>query len=224
MGLLLKLSGDNIIDQIFLEKAADAIIEGKIIAYPTNTVYGLGGDPQNLKVINRIFEMKFRERDKGLPVLINDFNDALKIGKFNKFAQKIAEKFWPGQVTIVVKKKPGFIPDELTGGKGTIALRVPENEIVQCILNILKDRGHFGGIIGTSANISDQENIIEGGDIPKLLFGRIDLILDGEKTLSQIPSTIVDCSSAKKKSELKFLRIGLISKEEILKIIDDGGI
>jgi len=224
MGLLLKLSRDNKLDQIFLEKAADAVIEGKIIAYPTNTVYGLGGDPHNLKVINRIFEMKFRERDKGLPVLINDLNEALKIGKFNELAQKIAEKFWPGQVTIVVEKKPGFIPDELTGGKETIALRVPENEVILSVVNILREKGHFGGIIGTSANISDQENIIEGEYIPKLLFGQIDVILDGGKTITQRPSTIVDCSSAKKKSELKFLRIGSISKEEILKIINDGGI
>ncbi|MBA7507762.1 Threonylcarbamoyl-AMP synthase [subsurface metagenome] len=224
MGLLLKLSRDNKLDKIFLEKAADAVIEGKIIAYPTNTVYGLGGDPQNLKVINRIFEMKFRERDKGLPILVSDIEEARKIGEFNLYASQIAEYFWPGQVTIIVKKILKSIPQKLTGGKQTVAIRVPENGIILAILGNLKSKGVLGGIIGTSANISDQENIIEGEYIPKLLFDQIDVILDCGKTLTQIPSTIVDCSSAKKKSELKFLRIGSISKEEILKIFNDGGI
>lgn len=217
MGLLLKLSGDENLDTIFLEKAANAVIEDKLIAYPTNTVYGLGGNFTS-KVINRIFDIKFREREKGFPVLLSDFSEAEKIGKFNQLAKKIAERFWPGQVTIVVEKIPGSIPDELTGGKKTIALRVPENKIILKVLNIIKDKGHFGGIIGTSANISDQENIIKGEDIPKRLFGQIDVILDGGLTLSKIPSTIVDCSLAEKVSELIFLRIGSISKEDILKI------
>lgn len=220
MGLLLRLSGDKDKDKIFLERAADLIIEGDIFAYPTNTVYGLGGDPLNVEVVNRIFDIKLRNKEKGFPVLVSDLEEAKKIGEFNFIATQIAEKFWPGQVTVVVKKKLNSVPKELTGNKTTIALRVPENEVVLTILNILKDRGVFGGIIGTSANISDEENIIRGEDISNLFFGQIDLILDAGETLAQIPSTIIDCSSATRKSELKFLRIGKIKQEEILGAID----
>jgi L-threonylcarbamoyladenylate synthase len=221
LGLLLKLSGIKSIDSIFLEKAANAIIEGKIIAYPTNTVYGLGGDPFNLNVIDKIFSIKFRERNKGFPILVSDLNEAMKIGRFNIFAKRIAEKFWPGQVTLVVDKIVSSIPDELTGGSKTIAIRIPENKIILKILEIIKNKGYFGGIIGTSANISDHENIIKGEDIPKILFGQIDVIIDGGLTLTKIPSTIIDCSSVEKKFELKFLRIGSVTKEDILSIFNN---
>ncbi len=220
MGLLLKLSGDKNKDRLFLEKAANCVIEGKIIAYPTNTVYGLGGDPLNAEVIEKIFNIKFRDRDKGFPVLIYDVGEAEEIGDFNDFARKIAENFWPGQVTIIVRKIPNSVPNGLTGEKDTIALRVPENEIILNILKILKEKGSFGGIIGTSANISDTENIIKGEDIPKVFFGQLDLILDAGTTLAQRPSTIVDCSSATKKSDLRFLRIGSIKKEDILRVLN----
>jgi len=217
MGFLVKLSGNLDKDtELFLETAVDWIIEGKLIVFPTNSVYGLGGDPLNLSLIERIYNIKFRERSKGFLLLVSDFDEAVKIAEFNDIAKKLAQHFWPGQLTLILKRKePNIIPLEVTASQDTIGLRVPENKVILKILEILKKRGRFGGIIGTSANYSGEPPSISGAEVAKKFLGTIDYILDSGKSQSQIPTTIVDCTS----EELKFLRIGKISEEEIRSIL-----
>ena len=214
MGFLVKFAAKELKEiELYLDIAVDSIIEGKVIAFPTDSVYGIGGDPQNLEVINRIFEIKFRERSKGLLLLVSDHEEAMKIAEFNETAKRLADRFWPGQLTLILKKKePSIIPPEVTGYQNTIGLRVPQNEIILHILRKLKSKGHFGGIIGTSANYSGEHPSISGEEVTKKILSPIDFIIDGGKSKSKVPTTIVDCTA----HEIKFLRIGEISEEEII--------
>jgi L-threonylcarbamoyladenylate synthase len=191
-------------------------MEGKLIGFPTNSVYGLGGDPLNLNLVERLYNIKFRERSKGFLLLVSDFNEASKIAEFNRTAKKLANHFWPGQLTLILKRKePNIIPLDVTAFQDTIGLRVPENKVVLKILEILKQKGQFGGIIGTSANYSGEPPSISGAEVAKKFLGTIDYIIDSGNSQSQIPTTIVDCTS----EEVKFLRIGKISEEEIRNIL-----
>ena len=115
MGFLIKLAGKELKEiEIYLKIAVENIIEGKIIAFPTNSVYGIGGNPLDINVINRIFDIKFRDRSKGLLLLISDYEEATKIAEFNETARKLADKYWPGQLTLILnKKEPCIIPPEI---------------------------------------------------------------------------------------------------------------
>ncbi|GAI95420.1 unnamed protein product, partial [marine sediment metagenome] len=160
----------------------------------------------------RIYDIKYRDRSKGLLLLVADIEEAEKVAEFNKIGYKLAERFWPGQLTLILnKKEPNIIPPEVTAGKNTIGIRIPENEIVLTILKKLKINGYFGGIIGTSANYSGEPPSISGDQVAKKFLTPIDLILDGGKTKTKVPTTIVDCTS----EELKLLRIGVVKEEEI---------
>ncbi len=218
MGLLIKFKGKSIEEiRSYLEFTADYIIQGKIIGFPTDSVYGLGGNPQNLDVINKIFDIKFRDRSKGLLLLVSDIEEAKKVAQFNPLAELLAKSFWPGQITLILKRKePNIIPPELTAFKDTIGLRVPHNEIILEILRILKSQLNFGGIIGTSANYSGEPPSVSGDEVAKKFLSPIDLIIDSGKSISKIPTTIVDCSS----ESPKFLRIGAIKEEDIYNVLD----
>jgi len=220
MGFLIKIKGKEIQDLEFLiETAVENIIEGKLIAFPTNSVYGLGGNPLNLEVINRIYDIKYRDRSKGLLLLVVDIEEAEKVAEFNKTSYRLAERFWPGQLTLILKKKePNIIPPEVTAFKNTIGIRVPENEIILTILGKLKSKGYFGGIIGTSANYSGELPSISGDEVAKNFLTPIDLIIDGGKTKTKVATTILDCTSG----ELKLLRIGVLKEEEIDDFIESN--
>ncbi len=217
MGFLIKIS-ENKKEEInlFIDIIVENIIEGKIIAFPTNSVYGLGGDPTNLDVIERLHTIKYRDRSKGFLLLLSDYEEATKIADFNENAIKLAKNFWPGQLTLILNKKnPNIIPDELSGNKNTIGLRVPENKIIMNILKKLKEKGYFGGIIGTSANYSGENPSTTGQEVAKKFLKPIDLIVDGGDSISKIPSTIVNCTEKK----ISIIRQGLISEEEINTIL-----
>ncbi|NHJ23362.1 MAG: threonylcarbamoyl-AMP synthase [Candidatus Lokiarchaeota archaeon] len=220
MGFLIKVSSKKIEEiQYVLDIALEQIVEGKIIAFPTDSVYGIGGDPKNLDVIEKIFQIKFRDRSKGLLLLVYDLEEAKKIAEFNEMAEKLANHFWPGQLTLILKRKiPNIIPAEVTAFQDTIGIRVPSNEIIRNILLLLKKQNIFGGLIGTSANYSNEPPAISGDEIAKKFLTPIDLIIDGGKSKSKIPTTIVDCTTNKP----KFLRIGLISEEEIINILNQN--
>jgi L-threonylcarbamoyladenylate synthase len=218
MGFLIKLSKKKISDiNLYLEMAADHIIDGNLIAFPTNSVYGIGGSPLNLNLINKIYDMKYRDRTKGLLLLVYDFEEASKVAVFNQISKKLANNYWPGQLTLILERQePSIIPPEVSAFQTTIGLRVPENEIIHRILGILKSRGQFGGIIGTSANFSGEPPAISGEMVAKNFLGTIDFTIDSGETESKIATTIVDCST----EDIKFLRVGKISEEEIREILE----
>jgi L-threonylcarbamoyladenylate synthase len=217
MGFLIKLQGKELKDiELYLDVAVDNIIEGKLIAFPTDSVYGIGGDPLNKEVIERIFDIKFRDRKKGLLLLVSDYEEATKIVQFNNIANVLVKHFWPGQLTLILKRRETcIIPEEVSAFQNTLGIRVPENEIIMSILEKLKTKGRFGGIIGTSANYSGESPSISGDEVAHKFLSPIDFIIDGGKSKSNISTTIVDCTS----QEPKFLRIGAISEEEVLDVL-----
>ncbi|MEJ2249826.1 MAG: L-threonylcarbamoyladenylate synthase [Candidatus Lokiarchaeota archaeon] len=217
MGFLVDIKGkkDNEIE-VFLDIAVDYIIEGKIIAFPTDSVYGIGGDPLNLEVVERIYHIKFRDPSKGFLLLVADMEEAKKVAEFNEISEELAKRFWPGQLTLILKKKAdNIIPDEVTSSPDTIGLRVPENPIILAILKKLKQRGYFGGIIGTSANYAGEDPSISGKDVSNKIMYPLDLIIEGGKSKSKIPTTIIDCSIKKP----KILRIGKIHEDILMEYI-----
>jgi L-threonylcarbamoyladenylate synthase len=218
MGFLIKVSNKKIEEiQYILDIALERIVNGRIIAFPTDSVYGIGGDPTNLEVIEKIYQIKFRERSKGLLLLVYDLEEAQKIAELNDLAIKLANFFWPGQLTLILKRKiPSIIPSELSGFQDTIGIRVADNQIIKGILTLLKKHNKFGGIIGTSANYSNEPPATSGNEIAKKFLTPIDLIIDSGKSKSNLPTTIVDCTTNKP----KFLRIGKISEEEVLNALN----
>ena len=184
----------------------EAYQKGQIIAFPTDTVYGIGCDPFNKDSIARIYELKKRSGEKGFPILGLSKNDLEKIVEFNSDAEKISEKFWPGQVTLLLPIKKEMTDKIVSNGK--LAVRVPNNE---CILSILKQ---CKLIIGTSANISGEKSILDSNEI-KTKIPDIDVLVDNGKIVSSSESTIIDFVGNK----LKIVREGVISKDEIENIL-----
>ena len=218
MGFLIKFSKKQLEEtELYLKIAVDYIIEGKLIAFPTNSVYGIGGSPLNLNLIERIFNIKYRDRSKGLLLLVSDIDEASKIAEFSDTAKRLAKEFWPGQLTLILKRKePNIIPLEVSAFRDTIGIRVPENIYLLELLKILKEKGHFGGIIGTSANFSGEPPATEGSMVAKNFLGAIDYIIDAGESESKVPTTIVDCTS----EEIKLLREGIISEEDIINFLE----
>ena len=179
------------------------IKDGGIIVFPTDTVYGIGCDPYNKKTISRLYEIKKRKKTKPFPVLGVSKTELEKIAEFNTLEEKIAEKFWPGQVTLVLKVKDEKIRQSLCLDK-KIAVRVPNN---QCVLSLLKE---CKLLVGTSANISGTTPFTDPNECSKNLT-RYDLLIDGGIIPSQSESTIVEIVG----DDIKILREGNVPEKEI---------
>ena len=189
-------------DEQGISQIIEAYEDGRIIAFPTDTVYGLGCNPLNKDSISRIYDIKKRSGKKRFPILGFSKKDLEKIVEFNSKAEKISEKFWPGQVTLLLP-----IRKEITkqiDNDGKLAVRVPDNE---CVLSILKQ---CKLIIGTSANISGEESILDPNEC-KMRLPEIDILVDGGKIKSYGESTIIDFVD----DEIKIIRKGSVSKDEI---------
>ena len=193
-------------DEQGINQVLESYKKGKIIGFPTDTVYGIGCDPFNKNSISKIFDLKNRSDEKKFPILGYSKEDFEKIVQFNSKADKISEKFWPGQVTMLLP-----IQEEISDrieNNGKLAVRVPNNE---CLLSILKQ---CKLIVGTSANISGEESIVDSHDcIMKL--PEIDVLVDGGKINSSGESTIIDFVD----DGLKIIREGMVSKMEIEKVL-----
>jgi L-threonylcarbamoyladenylate synthase len=183
---------------------------GKVIAFPTDTVYGIGADGFNERAIEQLFVVKERERGKAIPYLLSDTKDLAKVAReIPRAAQMLAEKFFPGGLTLVVPASPR-VPKILIAGGDTIAVRVPNHPTTRALIDALG-----APLAATSANISGGENPANARDVLKQLDGRIPLILDGGATRGNIPSTVVDVST----DPPKVLRVGVITVEEIEKVV-----
>jgi len=189
-----------------IKVAIKKIKDGGIIVFPTDTVYGIGCDPYNKKTISRLYEIKKRKKTKPFPVLGVSKTELEKIAEFNTLEEKIAEKFWPGQVTLVLKVKDEKIRQSLCLDK-KIAVRVPNN---QCVLSLLKECKF---LVGTSANISGTTPFTDPNECSKNLT-RYDLLIDGGIIPSQSESTIVEIVG----DDIKILREGNVPEKEIRKL------
>ena len=186
-----------------VQKAASAINDGAVIVFPTDTVYGLGCNPYNHDAVLSIYEIKKREKTKPFPVIGYSKKELEKIAEFNSLEEKIAEKFWPGPITLILKVKDKDIQKSLSLGE-KIAVRVPDN---QCTLALLKE---CKLLVGTSANISGAIPFSDPKKCSESLTG-YDLFIDGGTISSQGESTIAEIEN----NNVKILRKGSISKEMI---------
>ena len=193
-------------DENGINKIVNAYENGQIIAYPTDTVYGIGCNPFNKDSVSKIYDIKNREGGKRFPILGFSKKELEKIVEFNTIAEKISEKFWPGQITMLLP-----IRKEITqriSNNGKLAVRVPNNE---CVLSILEK---CKLIVGTSANISGEKSILDSNEC-KTKLPEIDILVNGGKITSLGESTIINFVE----DQLEVIREGSISKQDIEKIL-----
>jgi len=176
------------------------------VIFPTDTVYGIGCDPYNQKGVLSLYKIKKREKTKPFPVIGYSKKELEKIAEFDNKAEKIAEMFWPGPITLILKIKDENIKKSLGLGK-KIAVRVPDN---QCILSLLKE---CKLLVATSANISGNTSPVDPNDCERNLNG-YDLLIDGGILSDNGESTIVEIDEG----EVRIVRNGSISEEELKKI------
>ena len=191
-----------------IERVAQSLDAGHVVALPTDTFYGLAVDPVNLMAVERIYELKGRARHKPLSLLIADTAHAYALARAcdNAF-DRLAERFWPGPLTIIVKAG-SRLPLRVTASTGNVALRVPEAAIARAVVRRLGLP-----ITATSANLRGLPECTYAGCVREQLGGSLPLIVDGGPTARSIPTTIVDLSHGD--NSWSILREGAIPTHEI---------
>ena len=191
-----------------IREAAKLVRTGRLVAYPTDTVYGLGCNPFDADAVERLVRAK--ERVKGsLPILTDSYKNAERLGEMNKIAAALASKFWPGPLTLVVKRKVD-LPRTVTADSSLVGLRIPNHEMAR---RLIQESG--GAIIGTSANISGRSSLTTAGEVLSELNGRVDLVMDGGLAPLGRESTVVRVV----RGEITVLRERAISRDDILKAL-----
>jgi L-threonylcarbamoyladenylate synthase len=193
------------------EAAARTLSAGGLVAFPTETVYGLGADAANATAVAHIYSAKGRPAFNPLIAHVADLTAARRIGRFDARALKLAEAFWPGPLTLVVPKTDNCpVADLATAGLDTVAIRIPAHPAAQAIL-----RAFGGAVVAPSANISGHVSPTLAAHVASDLSGRIDLIVDGGPVEVGVESTIVGCFEAP-----MLLRPGGLSRERIEAVLD----
>jgi L-threonylcarbamoyladenylate synthase len=187
-----------------LEISKTILLTGGLVAFPTDTVYGLGCLVHNNKAIDRLYEVKERSQSKAIAVLIGDLVDLQQLTvSIPPMAASLAQRFWPGALTLIFPIHPD-LPKNLSPFP-TIGIRMPDHSFTRDLLRLM------GPLATTSANISGKENPTTAEEVFTQLDGRIELILDGGKTPGGIPSTVVDCTAL----EPRILRTGALTAETL---------
>jgi len=188
-----------------VEKAARIVTKGGVVVYPTDTVYGLGCNPFNEEAVEKIFKIK-GERIKPLPILASGVEEIEKIAHTTDKALRLAEKFWPGPLTMVLPKKAS-LPSIATRDWNSVAVRVPNHKVA---LELIRMSG--GLLIGTSANKTGKKPPQTAQEASKQIGEEVDLIIDDGPTPIGASSTIIDLTQSKP----KILRQGPIKLKDIL--------
>lgn len=176
-----------------VEEAAAALARGDVVAFPTDTVYGVAAGHG---YVDRLFVAKGRPKEKRIPVLLSDASHLETSAIVTPAGRVLAERFWPGPLTIVLAAPR----------RGTIAFRVPASDVARRLI-----AASGGGLPVTSANLSGRPDATTAREVVEQLGGRIALVLDGGRTPGGVPSTIVDCTG----NDAKLLREGAIPEREI---------
>jgi L-threonylcarbamoyladenylate synthase len=169
--------------------AVDCLAEGGLVAFPTETVYGLGADATNAGAIARLYQAKGRPSFNPLIAHVSDLRAGMRIARFDATAIALAEAFWPGPLTLVLPKtKDCAVADLATAGLDTVAIRVPAHPVARAIL-----RAFVGPVVAPSANLSGHVSPTTAAHVQTDLTGLIDLIVDGGAVEVGVESTIVGC-------------------------------
>ena len=195
------------IDETKTEEIANAIKEGKLIIFPTDTVYGIGTNAYNEEACKKIYEIKGRPSCKPLSILISDISMIEDlVENISPTEQKIIEKFWPGPLTMKFKKRKGILPDIISAGDEYVRIRLIKNGLIYKIIEKAEVP-----VVAPSANISGHPTGIKINNIIKELGGKVDYILDCGDYKSDEPSTIVQVEDEK----VVVIREGKIKREEL---------
>ena len=200
------------INEDAIKTAGEIIRNGGLVAFPTETVYGLGGDGLNASSSEKIYAAKGRPSDNPLIIHIADIEDLYKIAEeVPKEALKLADRFWPGPLTMIFKKK-SCVPYETTGGLDTVAVRYPSHPVAR---SFIKAAGGF--VAAPSANLSGRPSPTTAEHVREDLEGRIDMIIDSGACDIGLESTIVDFTE----DEPMMLRPGYVSEKMLKEVISE---
>jgi L-threonylcarbamoyladenylate synthase len=189
-----------------IQEAGKWIRNGGVVAVPTDTLYGLAADPFSAAAVARLFAVKGRAAERAVPLIAADGAQAAEyLGRLTPIGQKLADKFWPGPLTLLVAAPPALARD-VTGGTGKVGVRVPADAVARAIC---AEAGR--PITATSANVSGEAATADPNLVEQTLGDRIDLLIDAGTTRGGAPSTIVDVTGA----AAVLVRAGAISWDEI---------
>lgn len=193
--------------EITHKELIQTLLEGGVIVYPTDTVYGLLANPFHEMAFRRIFHIKTRPFSKPLPLFVDTIERAKTLAKIDERTERVLRQLWPGQVTVILERQP-FLPPYITNGERTIALRIPDRDDIRSLISSF----NFP-LTGTSANLSDMPVC----KTPSEVFEQFrshhpqpDLVVDGGELSSHTPSTILDIT----KRTPQILRAGPLSKSD----------
>jgi L-threonylcarbamoyladenylate synthase len=193
-------------DPSSIRAAAQLLREGRVVAYPTDTLYGLAVDPRNAVAVRRLFELKGRAESSALTLIAADGAQAQAAGTFNDLASRLAAEWWPGPLTIVVRATPVVARETLAGG-ATVGIRVPDHPVAQALAR------EFGFCItATSANRSGTTAAIAADDVIAALPG-VDAVIDGGRVEGGAPSTLVSVHDER----ATLLREGAVAWERVVR-------
>ncbi|MDD5397455.1 MAG: L-threonylcarbamoyladenylate synthase [Dehalococcoidia bacterium] len=188
-------------------QAVDILRNGGVVAYPTDTVYGLGSDIYEHEAVRRVFNIKGRPLSLPLPVLIADIKEVdLLADEISPFARALMERFWPGGLTIILRKSAA-LESLVLAGSHKIGIRLPDHAVPRILVSELGRP-----IVGTSANLHDRETTLTAGEVRSQLGNNVDLIIDAGKCRGGTESTIVDTTV----EPPGILRRGIISEKAIM--------
>ena len=190
----------------------DVFVRGGLIAFPTDTVYGVGANAGNWRAVRRLFAAKRRPLDRPLPVLVGDGDDVLRYGRqLPVAAAALAAAFWPGPLTMVVRRARPIRPVVSAGGD-TVGLRMPDHPVALRLLRVLP-----GPLAVTSANLSGEESTISAAEVLRTLGPSLDVLIDVEVPGSGLPSTVIDLTT----SPPRVLRQGAVTLEQLESVIGE---
>lgn len=193
-----------------IEIAVDVLGNGGVAAIPTDTLYGLAACAFDESAVLKVYELKGRPDGMALPLLLSDVGDARRcVAETPDEALLLAERFWPGALTLVMRKSTE-VPDIVTAGMDTVALRVPDHPVPRAIV-----KGLGAPITGTSANLSGRPGLTSAAAVRAEFGDAIDFVLDGGDAPGGVASTILDLSGG----EARALREGAVSWEEIQAVL-----
>jgi len=190
-----------------IAEAADVLGRGELIAIPTETVYGLAVLPTH-ESLDRLLAAKHRSAEKGIQLLIDSVEQAEEMAVLTDSASRLAARFWPGGLTIVLRRREDvLVPDQLGGGRPTLGLRLPDHDVPRALARLL------GPIAASSANITGQPDATTAARVAESFGDEIELILDDGPVRGGTPSSVVDCSAPDAPPAV--LREGAISARDI---------
>lgn len=194
-------------DLAVIKRAARIIREGGVAAIPTDTLYGLAVDPFNQRAVARVFAIKGRSTERALPlVAANTAQIETWLGALSPQAQRLAERFWPGPLTLVVPA-PSTLASDVVGGGDTVGIRVPAHEVARALAAACGRP-----VTATSANASGQPATDDPDRVARDLGGQLDMLLDGGRTPGGLASTIVEATG----DHPRLIRAGAIAWDEIM--------